>query len=353
MIYNPLISVLINNYNYDKFLPEAIESVLKQTYERYELIIVDDGSTDNSREIIDHYFRKFPGKVIPIYKENGGQASAFNAGFAASQGDIIAFLDSDDYWFPQKLESIAEAHRKHAIVQHNLLKGEERYRLISNKADKQKLLKEYGYIGAFIPTSGLSFHRNLLNKVFPIPEESLKICSETFVLCNALYFENIFSINECLGFYRVHGNNHWFGKEDPNRSNFIIKELNKKLCDEKLISIPIYESQGEALINSVPIPLEQSYILYGAGGFGIMFFEYIINAGGKVIYFSDSDPCKWDTEIHGVKVIRPEKINVLLNEADKILISSSFAEDILERLIELGIEDDNIITPTIDIKELI
>lgn len=350
MIDNPLISVLINNYNYDKFLPEAIESVLNQTYKNYELIIVDDGSTDNSREIIESYHKKHPDKITPIFKENGGQASAFNVGFTASKGDIIAFLDSDDYWFPQKLRSIAEAHRKHAIVQHNLLKGGKSYRLISNRSDKQKLLKEYGYIGAFIPTSGLSFYQDLLKKVFPIPEESLKICSETFVLCNALYYENIFSINECLGFYRVHGNNHWFGKEDPNRSNLMMKELNKKLCFENRNPILIHESQGDALIKSVPIPLGQSYILYGAGGFGIKFLEYIKNTGGKVKYFCDSDPSKWGSEIHGVRVIAPEGIKETLNEVDGILISSSFAEDILEGLKKLGIDEGHIIVPTIDIK---
>ncbi len=348
---NLKVSVLINNYNYSAYIREAIESVLNQTYENYELIVVDDGSTDNSREIIDDYFKRYPEKIIPIYKENGGQASAFNKGFAVATGEIIAFLDSDDYWFHNKLQRIAEVHEKYSIVQHNLLKGKEKYRLISNKSDKQRLLKGFGYIGAVIPTSGLSFRRDLLEKVFPIPEEPLRICSETFVLCNALYYENIFSIDECLGYYRIHGDNNWFGKEVPDSSNYTLELLNNKLIKENLNPVPIAESQGDALIKSVPLPSSQSYILYGAGGFGIRFFEFITKAGGIVKYFSDSNSQKWGSKVCNVEVINPQKIKSLLSVTDKVLISSSFSEDVLESLLELGINENYIITPTINIKE--
>ncbi len=89
---NPKLSILINNYNYGRFLGEAIDSALAQTYRNIEIIVVDDGSTDNSCEIIAGY----GDRIIPILKENGGQASAFNAGFAISTGEWIALLDSDD-----------------------------------------------------------------------------------------------------------------------------------------------------------------------------------------------------------------------------------------------------------------
>ncbi len=81
----PLASILINNYNYGRFLHEAIDSALSQTYPHTEVIVVDDGSTDNSREIIASY----EDQIIPVLKENGGQASALNAGFAASRGEIV------------------------------------------------------------------------------------------------------------------------------------------------------------------------------------------------------------------------------------------------------------------------
>ena len=82
-----LISILINNYNYAEFLREAIDSTLCQSYPRVEIIVVDDGSTDGSRNLISSY----GSEVTAVFKKNGGQASAFNAGVAASRGTFFAF----------------------------------------------------------------------------------------------------------------------------------------------------------------------------------------------------------------------------------------------------------------------
>src|ERR1700760_3461305 len=91
----PLVSILVSNYNYAQYIGETIESALHQTYPNFELIICDDGSTDDSVRVIEQYQRKGP-RVQLIVKENGGQASGFNAAYAASRGELIALLDSDD-----------------------------------------------------------------------------------------------------------------------------------------------------------------------------------------------------------------------------------------------------------------
>src|SRR5687768_9956304 len=88
---NVPVSIVINNFNYGEFLGEAIESALQQTYAPVEVIVVDDGSTDSSRQVISDF-----SSVIPVLKSNGGQGSAMNAGFRVSTGAIICFLDSDD-----------------------------------------------------------------------------------------------------------------------------------------------------------------------------------------------------------------------------------------------------------------
>lgn len=97
---SPKISIIIPTYNYARFLPEAIESVLKQTYKDYEIIVVDDGSTDNTKEIID----KYKDKIRYIYQENKGLPSARNTGIKSAKGEYFAFLDSDDVFLPEKLE---------------------------------------------------------------------------------------------------------------------------------------------------------------------------------------------------------------------------------------------------------
>jgi len=97
---NPLISVIIPNHNYARFLSATIESVLKQSVGNLDLIIVDNGSTDDSREVISRYGKE----LTKIYQEDLGQASARNTGLSHARGDLISFLDADDYWEPRKLE---------------------------------------------------------------------------------------------------------------------------------------------------------------------------------------------------------------------------------------------------------
>lgn len=98
---SPLISVIIPTYNRANFLHQAIESVLAQTYKNWELIIVDDGSTDNTSELV----RKFTDKrIIYLYQENRGASAARNKGIQKAKGEYIAFLDSDDAWLSRKIE---------------------------------------------------------------------------------------------------------------------------------------------------------------------------------------------------------------------------------------------------------
>jgi glycosyltransferase involved in cell wall biosynthesis len=97
---NPLVSVVIPNFNYGRFLEDCISSILNQTYANIEVILVDDGSTDNSLEIASQYSNS----VQILTQSNQGVNAARNLGIAKSRGDLIALCDSDDYWEPHKLE---------------------------------------------------------------------------------------------------------------------------------------------------------------------------------------------------------------------------------------------------------
>lgn len=98
------VDIIIPTYNREKYLREAINSVLNQTYQDYKIIVIDDGSTDNTREIMEKYVTNYPNRIKYFYQMNKGPSAARNKGIAASQAMFIAFLDSDDMWYPEKLE---------------------------------------------------------------------------------------------------------------------------------------------------------------------------------------------------------------------------------------------------------
>jgi glycosyltransferase involved in cell wall biosynthesis len=98
---SPLVSIVIPAYNSANYLPQALDSVLNQTFRDYEIIVVDDGSTDETEQVLAPY----RGLIRYIRKENGGPASARNAGIRQASGEYIAFLDADDIWLPDKLQS--------------------------------------------------------------------------------------------------------------------------------------------------------------------------------------------------------------------------------------------------------
>ena len=104
------ITAVICNYNGGVYLKQAINSVLEQEHLPDEFIIVDDKSTDESMEIIKEIQREHSELIIVIqHNENKGQAAGMNTAFASSRGDVLAFLDSDDIWFPNKLAALCDA----------------------------------------------------------------------------------------------------------------------------------------------------------------------------------------------------------------------------------------------------
>ncbi|AGF51741.1 spore coat polysaccharide biosynthesis protein; SpsA [Synechocystis sp. PCC 6803] len=229
-----LISVIITNYNYDQFIDQAIESVLSQTYYNFELIIVDDGSTDNSRDVISSYTDS---RIKALVKNNGGQASAFNAGFEQANGEIICFLDSDDWWKPEKLETIIRWHyfinKDYAIFQHVLdvwYEGKTRpYKHILPSGDCFAEMKKVKKLDFFVPTSGLSFPKKILDRIFPIPIKFI-IAADSYIMRTACVFNMVYSIPKSLGFYRQHDNTVFLNPDfdlQPFLKEILIPELNQ------------------------------------------------------------------------------------------------------------------------------
>ena len=120
---NIIVSVIMPSYNAERFINESIESILRQTYGEWELIIVDDKSTDNTARVIESYIQKDKRIKCILLEENSGPAVARNRAIKEARGHYIAFLDADDLWMPQKLEKTDSfyAERKHCFELYRLL----------------------------------------------------------------------------------------------------------------------------------------------------------------------------------------------------------------------------------------
>lgn len=231
---NPLVTILINNYNYGRFLRQAIDSALNQTYRNVEVIVVDDGSTDESQEIIESYGKR----IISVLKENGGQASAFNAGFAASRGEIICLLDADDFFHPDKVERVIAYSQPGSMVYHRLQMqpgAEIIPREIRPPMDYYRYAQRYRflhYMGS--PTSGLVIRHDLALRLIPLPTEHTRLCADDFVVRGAALLGQVIGIPDVLATYRVHGENAWHCKRTPKSVKFINtldNYLNDKLVE--------------------------------------------------------------------------------------------------------------------------
>ena len=206
----PLVSVIIGNYNYGRFLAEAIESVLGQTYRNFELIVVDDGSTDNSREVIDSY----GDRLIAIFQENTGQGGAFNTGVTRAKGEIICFLDSDDYFHKDKLAKVVAGFLNHpewvqithcwtSVNGEGLPRG--RGSTILSQGNVRSLLMQWGKYAMGI-TSAITYRRAVLQQVLPI-STGQSGGADTYLTATIPFYGEVGCINEPLMFYRMHGKN--------------------------------------------------------------------------------------------------------------------------------------------------
>ena len=202
----PTVSVIIHTYNNEKFIAETVESVLNQTYKDYEIIVVDDGSADGTRDALVPYMQK----IRYHYKENGGIASAKNAGISLTQAKFVAFLDHDDLWVPDKLQLQMECFREHPRV------GLVYAKYTSFRDGKELRTKpEKGYSGwifkellskSFIQTSTVVVKRECLDAVGPY-DETFSLGDEyDMFLRIARKFQCGF-VDKGLTRYRVHDTN--------------------------------------------------------------------------------------------------------------------------------------------------
>ena len=220
----PLVSIVVNNYNYGRFLSRSVDSALGQTYRHVEVVVVDDASTDGSQDII----LAFGQRVTPILNVlNAGHGAAFNSGFAASRGEIVIFLDADDYLYPRAAEFVVREFAPGvAKVQYRLDLVDAAGRVIDSfpppevqfdDGDVVPLLLTKGRYEGTV-TAGNAFSRHALDAIMPMPQERFRQGADGYVCTLAPLFGSVRSIEHRLGAYVQHGANHsYFGNELQQR----------------------------------------------------------------------------------------------------------------------------------------
>jgi glycosyltransferase involved in cell wall biosynthesis len=217
-MYRPAVSVVINNHNYGCFVADAIASALAQEGTEAEVIVVDDGSTDRSRSVLEA--RR--DRVRIIFQENRGQAAAINAGVEASCGEFLCFLDADDWWAPGKLRAVVAAFRSSpdaALVYHRLqpllADGSPVMRPIPRtlcSGDVSRRLARSAGWWPFPMTSAIAVRRSAWEMVGAIPDQ-FRISADAWLAGIYPFMGPVAALPAALGFYRIHNNN-WYRSAD-------------------------------------------------------------------------------------------------------------------------------------------
>jgi glycosyltransferase involved in cell wall biosynthesis len=313
---------LINSYNYKDFVCDAIDSALSQTQAFDEVIVVDDHSSDGSVELLKEKYSENPVIKLIMKENNEGQLSTFNIGFLNSLGDIIFFLDADDFYCPQYLEIALGIYERKpmcsflycALGNFNYLNKDyqpptqeqisqsDTY-IIDNGYSIILALEEQRFVGA--PTSGNSIRRKFLNNILPIPylDDWRVRADDCIVFGSSIIGARKFFINLPLVAYRIHGNNafhnnssvinsfHFYQRQIAfnrlatflcQRMNYTVSDLKRNAPYEfKTIEKPGWElffAYLRIMIKShLSIPLAPTGFMNKFHGFSIMLKHMLIN----------------------------------------------------------------------------
>ncbi|HKU44966.1 MAG TPA: glycosyltransferase family 2 protein [Polyangiales bacterium] len=213
------LTIIVDNYNYARYLPYSIEAALAVRWPNKEVLVVDDGSADDSRTVIERY----ADRVTPLFKPNGGLNSAANLAFAHSTGDVVMFCDADDELFDSVGERVMERwHDGVSKVQFGQYKIDERgerigpaWPVFTERNTPEWARRTIARCGSYDapPTSGSAWSRRFLERVFPLPTKRpgdpgrWGMWFDDYLNALAPFFGDVISLTEPQGNYRIHGRN--------------------------------------------------------------------------------------------------------------------------------------------------
>ena len=204
-----LVTIIIPTYNYAEYVREAVVSVIGQTYRPIEIIVVDDGSQDNTREVLAEFINA--GKIHYIYQDNKGLAAARNTGLRSSGGEYISFLDADDLMDEKKIEIQARYLDQHpecgvTFSDFRFFKDNDRSNLIKPPVHHSGELTLRDFIrGNFMPVHTTLVRQDVFKKAGYF-DESLRECEDSDLWIRAMMAGiRFFYMDQVLAFYRLHG----------------------------------------------------------------------------------------------------------------------------------------------------
>jgi len=364
------VSVLINNYNYARYIEQCLVSLFKLTYKNFEIIIYDDGSKDNSLEILEQYKNRVKVIAKSNYKHtpNENQANAIYQAFLQSTGDIICLLDSDDMFCKEKLEKIVkvfESDDEITTVQNLMFEtdGEGRSSNIVRPIIKEVnnihtyIFEKQNFFHLFVPTSGLSFRRSFLEKVLPLREDELNyIWPDARLSLLSVFYGKIHTIMEPLTYYRIHDVNDSNARGTlSGHSKYLeqiylyfnnLAQLNgyypiEFSRDIYLENTYFYLNLNEEVINSFVLNNE-NVLIWGAGEAGQSICHFLNKNDCTVSGFIDSNANRTGEKIMEVSVSMP-----IYSKGTKYIVSPIHAYELIKKQLEANgfIENIDFIYP--------
>jgi len=270
---DPLVSVIIPTFQRERYIAEAIQSALSQSYRNLEILIIDDGSTDSTHAVITD-FQKHDQRIQYHYQANSGPANARNSGIRMSKGSLIAFLDSDEKWMDNKLQKEIDIFRTHPevgfvfsngfFIDDKGLRDEALTR--QRKARKTYRVEDFLFGGVtFLSTSGITIRKECLKKA-GIFDETLPLYEDVDLWFRILLFYPAYFIDEELVVNRTHPQNYAkvhvrFPGLEMSRSIWLMRSKATKLYEKNVR--PLSAAEKEAVLYNFQIELIKEFFATG------------------------------------------------------------------------------------------
>jgi len=355
-----MVSIVLPTYNGEKYIRESIDSILKQTYQNWELIVVDDCSTDSTLQIVREY-AKNDFRIKVIHNEvNQKLPSSLNIGFDASVGKYLTWTSDDNIYLPEAIEKMREYLVENAdmhmvcadmkvIDEENKLEG---YTTVSYQQD---LMYSGNYVGACF-----MYERDVMEQIGKYDADMFLVEDYDYWLRILRHYGVIGNINQVLYQYRMHGNSLTVTKQAQIRVqlgrlrkkniDWILEHLKYKkalVCsmyydfleigeDIRDIEEKILEIVPELMIDGEKEKDTREFIIFGAGNYGAKAAKYL---GKRAAFFSDSDISKVGKMNYGIKIISTEEM-LKRSEQYNIIIAAGSEKifDMLQFLYKNGVQ---------------